>query len=190
MSVGVGLAGAPSVALGWLPLLAGVAVVDALSEATRVTAGLKWPNDVLVGGRKLAGILAEVAARGVVAVIGIGLNVSMTIDEAPDPVATSRAMLDDKTRDRTLLTEAILRQLANRIGNWRSAGGADDALAGDYRRRSVTLGAQIRAALPGNRIVEGLATNIDSSGRLQICSRLETVTVSAGDITHLRPVNQ
>jgi BirA family biotin operon repressor/biotin-[acetyl-CoA-carboxylase] ligase len=84
-SVGVGVAAVPSETWGWLPLLTGVAVVDALDEITGVTAGLKWPNDVLVGTGKLAGILAEVAAPEPVVVVGLGLNVTMTAEEAPDP---------------------------------------------------------------------------------------------------------
>ena len=84
----------PSETWGWLPLLTGVAVVDALDEITGVTAGLKWPNDVLVGTGKLAGILAEVAAPEPVVVVGLGLNVTMTAEEAPDPAATSLSMLD------------------------------------------------------------------------------------------------
>ena len=66
----------------------GVAVADALA-AQGVEAGLKWPNDVLVNGGKLAGILAEVSAPTPVIVVGLGLNVTLTADEAPDPVATS-----------------------------------------------------------------------------------------------------
>src|ERR687891_7191 len=85
LSAGIGVGAVPSEAWGWLPLLTGVAVVDALAEVTAVKAGLKWPNDVLVGTGKLAGILAEVAAPEPVVVVGLGLNVT----EAPDPVATS-----------------------------------------------------------------------------------------------------
>lgn len=161
--------------------------MDALQESTGVHAGLKWPNDVLVGDRKLAGVLAEVAAPEAVVVVGLGLNVSMTADEAPDPAATSLWMLDHTIRDRGVLIEAILGQLQNRICRWRSAGGVGAAVSGEYRRRSVTLGARVRAELPGNRTVEGVAADIDDWGRLQIDDGLALLTVSAGDITHLRP---
>ena len=127
-SVGVGVAAVPSETWGWLPLLTGVAVVDALDEITGVTAGLKWPNDVLVGTGKLAGILAEVAAPEPVVVVGLGLNVTMTAEEAPDPAATSLSMLDTAT-DRTVLAEASPsalgdphRQLADRNGRRCAAG--------------------------------------------------------------------
>ena len=183
LSAGVGVGGVQSEAWGWLPLFTGVAVVDAVAEVTGVTAGLKWPNDVLAGSGKLAGILAEVAAPAPVVVVGLGLNVT----EAPDPVATSLALLGASV-DRGELTEAVLRHLAARIDRWRSAGGADEGLAADYRSRSVTIGNRVRASLPGDRTVEGVATDVDDIGRLRIDTGGEVVTVSAGDITHLRPV--
>lgn len=85
MSVGVDARNVAPDAWGWLPLLTGVAVVEAVAEVAGVQAGLKWPNDVLVGDGKLAGILAEVAAPHPVVVVGIGLNVSLSAAEAPDP---------------------------------------------------------------------------------------------------------
>nr|WP_234834840.1 biotin--[acetyl-CoA-carboxylase] ligase [Mycolicibacterium stellerae] len=188
MSVGINTSGVPSAAWGWLPLLTGVAVVDAVLEVCGITAGLKWPNDVLVGTGKLAGILAEVAAPEPVVVVGLGLNVTMTAEEAPDPVATSLAMLGVDAPDRTILAQAVLEHLATRVAAWRSAGGADAALKADYRSRSVTIGRRVRASLPGDRAVEGTAVDIDDLGRLQIDTGTEIFTVSAGDITHLRPV--
>lgn len=187
MSVGVGAAGVPPDAWGWLPLLTGVALVDAVSEVSGVTPGLKWPNDVLAGGGKLAGILAEVAAPAPVIVIGMGLNVTMTADEVPDPVATSLLMLGSSVTDRNVLVRGILRALAGRIERWRSAAGPDEALIADYRRYSVTIGARVRASLPGGREVVGVARAIDAVGRLRIDTGHGVATVSAGDITHLRP---
>ena len=184
LSAGVGVGAVPSEAWGWLPLLTGVAVVDAVAEITGVRAGLKWPNDVLVDSGKLAGILAEVAAPAPVVVVGLGLNVT----EAPDPVATSLSKLG-ATVDRPVLTEAVLRHLAARIDGWRAAGGADAALAADYRARSVTIGNRVQASLPGDRIVSGVADDVDDVGRLRIDTGEEVVIVSAGDITHLRPAN-
>jgi BirA family transcriptional regulator, biotin operon repressor / biotin---[acetyl-CoA-carboxylase] ligase len=183
LSVGVGVGDVPAEAWGWLPLLTGVAIVDALSEVAGVTAGLKWPNDVLVGGRKLAGILAEVAAPQQVVVIGLGLNVT----EAPDPVATSLSALGAAV-ERTTVADAVLRYLGDRIAAWRTARGAGQALAADYRARSVTLGNRVRASLPGDRAVEGVAVDVDDLGRLRIDTETGVITVSAGDIEHLRPV--
>jgi BirA family biotin operon repressor/biotin-[acetyl-CoA-carboxylase] ligase len=117
--------------------------------------------------------------------VGLGLNVT----EAPDPAATSLSMLGVIV-DRTVLTDAVLRHLAARIGDWRAAGGADAALAADYRARSVTIGNRVRASLPGDRTIEGIAADVDDMGRLRIDTGQEqVVTVSAGDITHLRGAN-
>jgi BirA family biotin operon repressor/biotin-[acetyl-CoA-carboxylase] ligase len=161
-------------------------VADALA-ALGVEAGLKWPNDVLVGDGKLAGILAEVASPTPVIVLGLGLNVTLTAQEAPDPVATSLLMLGSSATDRNTLARRLLRELAMRIDGWRTAGGADPALAADYRRYSVTLGSRVRASMPGDREVVGVARAIDETGRLCVDTGGQTVTVSAGDITHLRP---
>ena len=69
-----------------------------------------------------------------------------------------------------------------------AAGGADATLAADYRTHSLTIGTRVRASLPGDRAVEGVADAIDELGRLRIDTGEQMVTVSAGDITHLRPV--
>ncbi|MGW4097548.1 MULTISPECIES: biotin--[acetyl-CoA-carboxylase] ligase [unclassified Mycobacterium] len=186
LSVGVDASGAPADIWGWLPLATGVAVVDAVAEVTGVRVGLKWPNDVLVGpgGGKLAGILAEVASPAPVVVVGLGLNVTMTSDEAPDPRATSLSQLGAGTVDRNPLAQALLRHLAARFAGWRNS---DPKLAADYRARSVTIGSRVRAILPGDNTLVGTAVDVDELGRLIIDTGTERVTVSAGDITHLRP---
>ena len=187
LSVGIAARDVPTTTWGWVPLLTGVAVVDAVRATTGVDANLKWPNDVLVGAGKLAGILAEVAAPDPVIVVGLGLNVTLTAEEAPDPRATSLLMLGSTMLDRSALLGAVLAELTVRIDRWRSAGGPDATLVADYRRRSVTLGTRVRALLPGDREIIGVATDLDESGQLSIDTGAQTVTVSAGDITHLRP---
>ena len=185
LSVGVAGASVPRGGWGWLPLATGVAVADALT-AMGVPAGLKWPNDVLVGDGKLAGILAEVAAPAQVIVVGLGLNVTLTADEAPDPRATSLLILGVSTTDRIALARRILRELALRVDAWRTAGGADAALIADYQRHSLTLNSRVRASMPGDREVVGVARSIDETGRLCVDTGAETVAISAGDVTHLR----
>jgi BirA family biotin operon repressor/biotin-[acetyl-CoA-carboxylase] ligase len=187
LSVGIAARGVPPAAWGWIPLMTGVAVVDAVRATAGVDAKLKWPNDVLVGEGKLAGILAEVAAPDSVIVVGLGLNVTLTADEAPDTRATSLLMLGSTMLDRSALLGAVLAELGARIDHWRSAGGPDAVLVEDYRRLSSTLGTRVRATLPGDREIIGVATDLDESGQLFIDTGTQTVAVSAGDITHLRP---
>ena len=186
LSVGIAAHEVPVTAWGWVPLLTGVAVVDAVRATTAVPANLKWPNDILVGERKLGGILAEVAAPDPVIVVGIGLNVTLTADEAPDPRATSLLMLGSTMLDRSALLASVLAELAARIDRWRSAGGPDANLIADYRRRSLTLGTRVRAILPGDREITGVAIDLDDLGQLHIDTGAQTVAVSAGDIIHLR----
>ena len=187
LSVGIAARGVPPAVWGWIPLMTGVAVVDAIRATAGVDAQLKWPNDILVGEGKLAGILAEVAAPDPVIVVGLGLNVTLTADEAPDPRATSLLMLGSTMLDRSALLGAVLAELSVRIDRWRAANGADALLVEDYRQLSSTLGTRVRATLPGGRDIVGIATDLDQSGQLSIDTGAQTVAVSAGDITHLRP---
>jgi BirA family biotin operon repressor/biotin-[acetyl-CoA-carboxylase] ligase len=140
-----------------------------------------------VAQRRSGGILAEVAAPEPIIVVGLGLNVTLTAEEAPDPRATSLQMLGAAVLDREILVGAILRELTTRIERWQTAAGPDPALVEDYRNRSLTLGSQVRAVMPGDREITGTAIDIDTLGRLSIDTGTEVTTVSAGDITHLRP---
>jgi BirA family transcriptional regulator, biotin operon repressor / biotin---[acetyl-CoA-carboxylase] ligase len=184
MSVGVSVVDVPTAGWGWLSLATGVAVVDTVAAVTGVQAGLKWPNDVLAGGGKLAGILAEVARP--VVVIGLGLNVTQAPEEVDGPGATSLLDLGVPAPDRDQLLRVLLRELGRRIVAWRAARGADWQLAADYRARSLTIGARVHAQLPGGKELVGTASGIDDQGRLCLETQGETVVISAGDVLHLR----
>jgi BirA family biotin operon repressor/biotin-[acetyl-CoA-carboxylase] ligase len=195
MSVAVSVVDVPVTGWGWLPLATGVAVVDAVTpllQGTGMELGLKWPNDVLAGPPdskgKLAGILAEVARP--VVVIGLGLNVTQAPEEVDGPGATSLLDLGVAAPDRDQLVRGVLRELGGRIVAWQAARGADWQLAADYRARSLTIGARVRAELPGGKEIVGTASAVDDHGRLCLetigAAGNETVVVSAGDVVHLR----
>jgi BirA family biotin operon repressor/biotin-[acetyl-CoA-carboxylase] ligase len=187
MSVGVSVVDVPVEGWGWLPLVTGVAVLDAvapLMAGTGVKVGLKWPNDVLASGGKLAGILAEVARP--VVVIGLGLNVTQAPEDVDGPGATSLLDLGIAAPDRNRMVRDVLHELGGRIVSWRAARGADLQLAADYRARSLTIGSRVRAELPGGQEVVGTASGIDDHGRLCVETDGGTVVVSAGDVVHLR----
>lgn len=186
-SIGVDADGLQPTAWGWLPLLTGVAVVDAVHATTGLRPGLKWPNDIQVGEGKLGGILAEMAAP--VIVVGLGLNVTLSAPEikAAAPHATSLLMLGSTMLDRSALLGSILAELTERIDRWKTLGGPDPTLIGDYRRHSLTLGTRVRALMPGEREIIGTAIDLGKLGELLIDTGEDTVAVSAGDITHLRP---
>lgn len=180
-------AGIAPATLGWLPLLTGVAVVDAVRKTAGLPATLKWPNDVLIDGRKVAGILAEVVSDPVPAVVvGTGLNVSLAADELPVPHATSLTLAGSPVSDRTELVQSLLAEFAHRFTAWQQADWATTEIAAAYRQRCSTLGSHVRAELPGGRTLTGVARDIDDAGQLLIGSE----AVSAGEVTHLRPANE
>ncbi len=168
--------------LGWLPLLVGVAAVEAVRRVAEVDAVLKWPNDVLVGGRKLGGILVELHDGAVVA--GVGLNVSLRADELPVPTATSLTLAGAGHGDRDPLLRALLRRLADGYGRWRDAGGDPVAsgLRETYLVHCATLGREVRLDLPGGRSVTGTAGDIDPDGRVVV----DGTAYAAADVVHLR----
>lgn len=168
----------------WLPLLVGLAV-DATVHECGVESGLKWPNDVQVDGRKIAGILLERVETplGAAAIVGIGLNTTLRRDELPVETATSLALEGATETDRTIVVRSLLRNLEALYRAWSASGG--DPAAGirdSYVRRCVTIGRRVRVELPLDETWVGQATGIDDLGRLVVDGR----AISAGDITHLR----
>ena len=109
----------------WLPLLTGVAAAAAVRRVTGVQVDLKWPNDVLADGQKLAGILLERVDHGgsAAAVVGIGINCAQTAEELPVPEATSLSIVTGAPVDRSELLAALLEELAARYDEWRSGAG-------------------------------------------------------------------
>jgi len=173
----------------WLPLLTGVAVASAIADTTGLEASLKWPNDVLVAGGKLAGILVERVDTPTTpaAVIGIGLNVDLTTDELPVPEATSLLLAGAGDVDRTTLLISVLTHLAHQYETWRGHGGdASRGLRATYEGICSTLGQRVRATLPGGSALVGVATGIDRSGRLLVDTGAGSEVVAAGDVVHLR----
>lgn len=169
----------------WLPLLVGLAT-DATAHDCGVESGLKWPNDVLVDGRKLAGILLERVdtPTGPAAIVGVGLNVSLRHEELPVDTATSLALEGATETDRTIVLRALLRNLEALYQAWRDSGGdPDSGIRESYVRRCVTLGTAVRVSLPNGEALEGTATGIDGLGRLLV----DGTPISAGDVTHVRP---
>lgn len=171
----------------WLPLLAGVAVHDALLRVADVAARLKWPNDVLVAERKVAGILVELVetSGGPAAVVGIGVNVSLDADELPVPAATSVSLTGARPVDRTTLLVAVLASLQARYAAWRGVAGAAEVRAA-YQRACGTIGRRVEVSLADGSMLMGTATGIDASGRLIVDTVSGAQVVGAGDVSHLR----
>jgi BirA family transcriptional regulator, biotin operon repressor / biotin---[acetyl-CoA-carboxylase] ligase len=151
---------------GELTRRVGLAAVDACREAAGATAVLKWPNDVLVGDRKLAGILAERSSTGSV-VVGLGLNVGWA------PPGAAKLGPDVEPLD--VLTALLA---------------AFDRLPADvtarYRQTLATLGRRVRIELVDG-VIDGTATDVDPDGRLVVVdSCAMTHRIDVGDVIHLR----
>ncbi|MDR6416160.1 biotin--[acetyl-CoA-carboxylase] ligase [Pseudarthrobacter sulfonivorans] len=189
----------PTHTYSWLSLLGALALRQTLLETAGIPAELKWPNDVLVRGRKIAGILAQMGPMGdgsVPAVIlGTGLNVTLTSAELPVPTATSVALEQPLTVDRTQLLKSYLAHFALLYRSFCNADGDPTAgMAGGpslHKRVEsvmVTLGSQVRAQLPGDHELIGHATRLDEYGSLLVVDKdAREHVVTAGDVVHLRP---
>ncbi|WP_165495254.1 biotin--[acetyl-CoA-carboxylase] ligase [Actinomadura roseirufa] len=182
--------------LGWAPLLTGVVVATAVRRMTArnereegvpaVDARLKWPNDVLVGDRKLAGILVEKVEDAIV--VGVGLNVGLREEELPVPAATSLAIEGALLSDRAPLLRAILREFETWYREWTALGGDPETsgLRTAYKDLCATLGRQVRVELPGAQALGGTARDVDGAGRLVVAGPAGERAVSAGDVVHVR----
>lgn len=192
--------------LGTLPLASGLAVTDTVEGSV-----LKWPNDVHIDGNKLCGILAEAGPVGAAfksapktefnkaevnkaevapkteagatlsarVVVGMGLNVTLTREQLPIEKATSLA-LEGRDTDRTELAIALLKNLRRRITQWENQ---DPQLMADYRKVCSTIGQEVRLEAPTGDVV-GVVESIADDGRINVGGEY----YSAGDVTHLRPV--
>jgi BirA family biotin operon repressor/biotin-[acetyl-CoA-carboxylase] ligase len=164
----------------------GLSALDACAEVAGVEAQLKWPNDLLVGTAKLAGILAEAefSAGPPAVVAGIGLNVAW-----PGPPGAGGTCLNDLSEgksplDRNLLLEHLLAALASRRPLLDEAAGRRQ-LADEVRARCATLGQEVLVVLPAEEF-SGRAVAIDDAGRLLVNTGVGQRAVTAGDVVHLR----
>jgi birA, biotin-[acetyl-CoA-carboxylase] ligase region len=176
---------------GWLPLLAGLAAATAVRRLAELDVRVKWPNDLLAGERKLAGVLAERVdqAGGDAIVVGMGLNVSLRAHELPVPTATSLALEEAACTDRDPLLRAVLREIERHYRDWTACGGDADAagLRPAYLAACATTGREVRVELPGGRTLSGVATGVDEAGHLLVRDGGSERAVSAGEVVHVRP---
>lgn len=176
---------------GWLPLVAGLALTDAI-RAAGVDAVLKWPNDVLVEvgphPGKLCGILAvmEPTPLGPACVLGMGINVGMALDERPVETATSIGLCGGSTDKSALVARAL-----DSLGEWYARWGARLDLREAYEERCATVGRHVRVQLDAEEhlgeVAEGIAVGVDDEGSLRVMVGTRVVSIAAGDAFHVRP---
>jgi BirA family transcriptional regulator, biotin operon repressor / biotin---[acetyl-CoA-carboxylase] ligase len=173
-----------------LTLVASLAICDALRQAGVVHAGIKWPNDVLAGGKKIAGILTELAAepdRVQWVVIGVGVNVNARPEDFPEELrdeATSIAIERGEPAPRALFAAACLTALEDWLDVHAERG--FEAIRDAWRERTVTLGRQVAVRADGREIV-GTAEDIDEQGALLVRTPERIERILAGDVQLLRP---
>ena len=199
--------------IGWVPLAAGLAVaaaIDGLADDAAGRVSVKWPNDVLIDGRKTCGVLGELlgvvdGGRAYACVVGVGVNTQMPAVALPTPTATSLqvagligAAEPDADPAAGLPPSAlafaaeVVRGLTDRIDRLAQTGG-DASAAGlrtELERRCSTLGAEVRVELPGDAVLEGRATGIGSGGELEVTTAAgEVRALHVGDVEHVRPAS-
>jgi BirA family biotin operon repressor/biotin-[acetyl-CoA-carboxylase] ligase len=182
---GATLADAPQL----VSMMAGVAAVDACTTAAGFQPRLKWPNDVVVGGRKLGGILVELvgAPEAGAVVVGIGLNVSWARPFPPHLVAVAVDATEVAGRpvDRGAVLAALLVELDHCYRAVLSAGGRRELLA-RYRDLCDTPGQLVRVEMPDGAVVEGMAEEVGGDGALTVQTAHGRVEVRAGDVVHVK----
>jgi BirA family biotin operon repressor/biotin-[acetyl-CoA-carboxylase] ligase len=159
-----------------LSLAAALATALAVEDATLLSAQIKWPNDVMLNRRKVAGILAEL--REGVVVLGIGLNVNQTHEQLPAETkvpAASLRTIDGRVRDREEVLQLLLDRLGAVYGHWRETG--LDGLYDDVGARDFLRGRRVEV-----ESVRGTADRIERDGRLAVETDSGRVLVASGEV--------
>lgn len=169
-------------------MAAGVAACEAVFLAADFAPSLKWPNDLVVGGRKLAGMLSEGEFRDgslEALVVGIGINVNWADFPAEiAETATACNLVAGRDVDREHLLTRFLERLDHRYTTLLAPAG-DQAILGEYRRRCATLGREVRVEL-GEGDVVGKATDVTDAGHLLVDDGERVHEITVGDVVHLR----
>ncbi|MFZ1764266.1 MAG: biotin--[acetyl-CoA-carboxylase] ligase [Nitrospira sp.] len=184
--------------LSWIPLFSALAVSDCLSGCTGLAVSVKWPNDLLIGDKKIGGILCEqttTADRTLAIVIGIGLNINAAPDSFPEELragATTMAAEAGHRLDRAMILADLLLRLEQRMDRLFHDG--PSGMIDEFTRRCSTLGKTVRVALEENGIVQGIAESIGPDGCL--CLRVTSdpsptlphrlLEVRSAEVIHVR----
>jgi BirA family biotin operon repressor/biotin-[acetyl-CoA-carboxylase] ligase len=170
-----------------LTVSAAAALVRAIESQTRLKPEIKWPNDILIGGKKVAGILTEMTAeldhvKDII--LGIGIDVNLEADELPPDlrdIATSLRIASGEKIDRAALAVAVLQEL-DRVYHLVESG-QFESVAEEWRGRCQTLGREVSIRM-GDRVIRGRAESLDSDGALLLrCSYGRLQRIIGGDVT-------
>ena len=162
---------------GFISHLAALSMLEVISSDLPMKASLKWPNDILIGEKKVAGLLAQVSDQGII--IGLGLNVEMNIEELPVETATSLAISGSKELNRNLILSKFLNVFEDNFANWEKGANFLDR----YSQVCATLGRQVQIEVTGRTNRTGIAQSVNEFGALLLDDGFE---VNVGDVVHLR----
>lgn len=184
----------------WATLVVALAAVQTIKEVAGVEANIKWPNDVMVGEKKICGVLANLVVEPdgkYSIVVGIGTNINLAADELPVPTATSLLIETDKhfELEQVLATlarrfETLMRDFLSRAADPEQPLQNGLSLLDTVRQHMSTLGQNVRVHLPEGSIQDGTAVDLNSDGEILV--RLPDGIVQSyavGDIVHLRPLD-
>jgi BirA family biotin operon repressor/biotin-[acetyl-CoA-carboxylase] ligase len=161
---------------GFIPLLAGYSIADTLRKVN-AHVSIKWPNDLLIDEMKLGGIIATAAGSGVV--VGIGINVSMTVDELPVETATSLTVAGISKVDRNFLLPLLLNAFENDFLAWDQG----ESFLAKYSQLSATQGREVTVSGPAETTIQSRSQTFDEQGRLHL---EDGQIVTVGGVLHLR----
>ena len=170
--------------LHYLVMIASLAVVHSIEAVTGLKTQIKWPNDILIGGKKVCGILIENEVRGnrvAYASIGIGINVDLKVADFIEISTTATSLRNES--DRVVLGTKIIRSLLTELERLYLALKAGETIYEAWRDRLATLGKRVKVK-SGSRTLEGTAEAVDESGALRLRHADGTLTrVIAGDVS-------
>ncbi len=169
--------------LPYLVMIAALAAVHSIEGVTGIKTQIKWPNDILIDGKKAGGILIENEVkknRVAYSIVGIGINVGLKVADYPEISAASTSLNSESVPDLKL---KIIQALLNEFERLYLKIPSGEAVYEEWRSRLVTLGKKVRAT-SGNKVVEGTAESVNESGALVIRrANGRLVKVVAGDVT-------
>ena len=180
--------------LPWVPLVTGLAIAEAIQTKHSTTLSLKWPNDLLVGDKKLGGILCEGTTRKGEAsalIVGFGVNVNSTSEDFPPDLHTISTSLYQESR-RLCNRNSLLSSILNNLEKWygQLAMHDLDGIHSAYSASCSTLGTDVCCTLTGSPDINGRATEIGKDGSLWVtpfeAGAKKTIVVYSADVTHIR----
>jgi BirA family transcriptional regulator, biotin operon repressor / biotin---[acetyl-CoA-carboxylase] ligase len=184
--------------LGWIPLMAGVAIAQALEQQTGIRIDLKWPNDLLIGGRKLGGILCDSfrnPRHHSCVVIGFGINVNLSQSEFPLELQTSATSLQIHCHCAVDREELIIKVITSLEKNWENLkSNGPQSLLVKYKHWCITIGQTIQVQFPDGNQLQGLAYSIGEHGQLRVIpspsdsneQSARIRDIHSGEILHIR----